>query len=213
MNTNLGVQHPAIDGPSTRSVVRFGQTLFFLVMLVALFACGCASDRSSPFADGDPYRGQLAISDVHSFLYAEPGTQAQIPQVRGFLRNLGHQTLIMVEITLSFKDRRNRVIFEETAYPVYVSSLSNPTRQQIAGTRPADQVRLQISCLSERLATRPGRSSRDEGCGRQFVELPATAINLAAWSVLWFSTSGSDGIVKSAPAIPVHTANHTEKRL
>ncbi len=80
----------------------------------------------SPFADGDPYRGQLAISDVHSFLYAEPGTQTQIPQVRGFLRNLGHQTLIMVEITLSFKDRRNRVIFEETAYPVYVSSLSNP---------------------------------------------------------------------------------------
>ena len=95
-------------------------------MLVALLACGCASDHTSPFASGDPYRGQLAISDIHSFLYAEPGTQAQIPQVRGSLRNLGHQTLIMVEITLSFKDRRNRVIFEETAYPVYVSSLSNP---------------------------------------------------------------------------------------
>jgi hypothetical protein len=126
MNTNQGVQHPAIDGLSAKSSVRFAQTLFFLVMLAALFAGGCVWDHSSPFADGDPYRGQLAISGVHSFLYTEPGTQAQIPQVRGFLRNLGHQTLIMVEITLSFKDRRNRVIFEETAYPVYVSSLSNP---------------------------------------------------------------------------------------
>jgi hypothetical protein len=122
MNTNLEVEHAAIDGP-TRSVVLFRRTVYSIVMLAALVACGCASD---PFASGDPYRGQLAISDVHSFLYAEPGTQAQIPQVRGSLRNLGHQTLIMVEITLSFKDRRNRVIFEETAYPVYVSSLSNP---------------------------------------------------------------------------------------
>jgi hypothetical protein len=32
----------------------------------------------------------------------------------------------MVEITLSFRDRHDRVIFEETACPVYVSSLSNP---------------------------------------------------------------------------------------
>lgn len=127
MNTILELRHPAIDGPSASSAVRFLKTLYSLTMLAALFASGCSSDHSmkASFADGDPYRRQLAISDVQSFLYVEPGTQAQIPQVRGSLRNLGHQTLIMVEITLSFKDRRNRVIFEETAYPIYVSSLSN----------------------------------------------------------------------------------------
>lgn len=45
--------------------------------------------------------------------------------MRGSLRDLGNQTLIMVEITLAFKDRRNKVIFEETAYPICVSSFSH----------------------------------------------------------------------------------------
>jgi hypothetical protein len=31
----------------------------------------------------------------------------------------------MVVVTLSFKDRRNQIIFGETAYPIYVSSLSH----------------------------------------------------------------------------------------
>src|SRR5262245_49333300 len=110
MSTILGVEPAAIDGPA-RSVVLFRPTIYSIVMLLALFAYECTSDHTSPFASDDPYRGQLAISDIHSFLYVEPGTQAQIPQVRGSLRNLGDQTLIMVEITLSFRDRRNRVIF------------------------------------------------------------------------------------------------------
>jgi len=128
MNTIVEVRHPAVHGPFAGSAVRFLQALSVLTIFAAFFASGCSSTHSmkASLAEGDPYRRQLAVSDVQSFLYVEPGTQAQIPQVRGSLRNLGHQTLIMVEITLAFKDRRNRVIFEETAYPVYVSSLSNP---------------------------------------------------------------------------------------
>ena len=48
-----------------------------------------------------------------------------MPQVRGLLRNLGQRTLVVVEFTLSFKNRRNQIIFEETAYPIYGSSLSH----------------------------------------------------------------------------------------
>lgn len=155
MNTILGMQHPAIDVPPARSVVRFGQSLYSLVMLVALFSGGCAWDHSASFAGGDPYRGQLAISGVHSFLYTESGNQAQIPQVRGSLRNLGHQTLIMVELTLSFKDRRNRIIFEETAYPVYVSSLSNPHGSK--SLAPGQQVKFAFKSPACPKAWQPGQ--------------------------------------------------------
>jgi hypothetical protein len=85
------------------------------------------------------YRRQLAVTDVHSFLYLEPGTQARVPQVRGSLRNLGDQTFLMVEFTLSFKNRRNQIIFEEIAYPIYVSSLSHaPSSRSLA---PGQQVK------------------------------------------------------------------------
>jgi hypothetical protein len=102
-------------------------TWYCLVMLVALVACGCTLDQSmrTSFADCDAYRRQLAVTDVQSFLYVEPGTHTEVPQVRGSLRNLGNQTLLVVEFTLSFKNRRNQIIFEETAYPIYVSSLSH----------------------------------------------------------------------------------------
>ena len=120
MNATLKQIRPKTDGLSASNTVQF-QTFrlwYCLVMVAALIACGCTSDT-------DPYRRQLVVSDVKSFLYFEPATQAQVPQVRGSLRNLGNQTLIMVEVTLAFKDRRNKVIFEETAYPIYASSLSH----------------------------------------------------------------------------------------
>jgi hypothetical protein len=103
-------------------------------MVVALVACGCSAKHST-----SAYSQQLAISDVQSFLYLEPSTQTRVPQVRGSLRNLGHSTLVMVEFTLSFKNRRNQVIFEETAYPVYVSALSlAPNSKPLA---PGQQVK------------------------------------------------------------------------
>jgi hypothetical protein len=109
-------------------------------MVVALITSGCSTDHSqSSFSEDDASRHQLAISDVQSFLYLEPGTQMQIPQVRGSLRNLSNRALVMVEFTLSFKNRRNQVIFEETAYPVYVSSLSHA--QGSKPLLPGQQVR------------------------------------------------------------------------
>jgi hypothetical protein len=91
MNTTLKEHHPRIDSPSASNTVQF-QTLgawYCLVMMAALIVCGCASDHSmrASFADSDAYRLQLAVSDVQSFLYFEPATQAQVPQVRGSLRN------------------------------------------------------------------------------------------------------------------------------
>jgi len=143
MNTAWEARHGQIDSLSASNLVQVLTVLtrYFLVMLVALVACGCTSDQSmrASFADRDAYRRQLAVTDVHSFLYLEPGTQAQVPQVRGSLRNLGNQTFLMVELTLSFKNRRNQIIFEETAYPIYVSSLSHaPDSRSLA---PGQQVK------------------------------------------------------------------------
>ncbi|MGH9427519.1 MAG: hypothetical protein ACRD2L_14605 [Terriglobia bacterium] len=128
MNTTFEAGSSKVDGRagSTAVRVRTTRTVYFLVMAVALIACGCRSEHStSSFADSNAYRHQLAVSDIQSFLYLEPSTQSQVPQVRGSLRNLGHQTLVMVELTLSFKNRRNQIIFEETAYPIYVSTVSH----------------------------------------------------------------------------------------
>ena len=111
-----------------------------LLLAIALAASGCATEQpQSSFSNSDAYRHQLAVSEVQSFLYLEPGTQIQVPQVRGALRNLGNQTLVMVEFTLSFKNRRNQIIFEETAYPIYVSSLSHA--QGSKSLAPGQQVK------------------------------------------------------------------------
>ncbi len=106
--------------------VRIPRASHFLPMVVALAARGCGSDRwsKSSFAHSDSYRPQLAVSDVQSILYLEPSTHTAVPQVRSSLRNLGHQTLVIVEFTLSFKNRSKQISFEDTAYSIYVSALS-----------------------------------------------------------------------------------------
>jgi len=114
---------------------------YLVVIVVALAACGCGSEHAptSSFAHGGAFRGQLAISNVQSFLYFEPNTQTKMPQVRGSLRNLSNQTLVMVELTLSFRNSRNQIIFEETAYPIYVSALS--LAQTSKALAPGQQVK------------------------------------------------------------------------
>ena len=143
MKATLKQQHPKVANRSASHTIRVRviPTWYYVMMVAALMAGGCTSDHSlrASFADSDSYRHQLAVSEVQSFLYFEPATQAQVPQVRGSLRNLGNQTLIMVEVTLAFKDRRNKVIFEETAYPVYASALSHP--QGNKSLAPGQQVK------------------------------------------------------------------------
>ena len=135
MKRASGAQGPSASKTGRDRSIR---TPYFLGMLVALIASGCAHSQSSP-SDNEAYRQQLAVSDVQSFLYVEPGTHTHVPQVRGSLRNLGSQTLVMVEFTLSFKNQRNQIIFQETAYPVYVSSL--PGTQGSKSLLPGQQVK------------------------------------------------------------------------
>jgi hypothetical protein len=143
MSATLKKQHSRIGTQSASHIVLI-QTIpawCYWVMVAALVLCGCTSEHSTiaSLAHSDDYRHELAVSDVHSFLYLEPGAQTQVPQVRGSIRNLGNETLIMVEVTLAFKDRRNKVIFEETAYPIYVSSLSHA--QGSKSLAPGQQVK------------------------------------------------------------------------
>ena len=158
MNTTLEARSSKVDGraDSTAVRVRTIRTGYFRMMAVALIACGCRSESpTSSFADSNAYRHQLAVSDVQSFLYLEPSTQTQVPQVRGSLRNLGHQTLVMVEFTLSFKNQRNQIIFEETAYPIYVSSLSNA--QGNKSLAPGQQVKFAFKSPACPKDWQPGR--------------------------------------------------------
>src|SRR5262245_19025902 len=108
MNPDLKGQDPRLAHQSANlaGLAPVIPTAYYLVMVAALIASGCTSDHSSrvSLANNSAYHHQLAVSDVQSFLYFEPATQARVPQVRGSLRNLGNQTLIMVEVTLAFKD-------------------------------------------------------------------------------------------------------------
>jgi hypothetical protein len=108
-------------------------TSLFLVMMIAITACGCGLQRSekSFFAQSDAPGQQVAISSVQSFLYLEPSTETRVPQVRGSIFNRGNQPLIIVELTFYFKDLRHQVIFEDAAYPVFASALSNPQGSQV----------------------------------------------------------------------------------
>ena len=140
MNTTTEEQQPKIDNPCASGIVRVRtiRISYCLVMLTALIVSGCASEHSTQASFADNFR-PLVIGDVQSFLSLEPSTQTRVPQVRGSLRNLGNQTLIMVEFTLSFKNRRNQIIFEETAYPIYISSLSHA--QSSKPLAPGQQVK------------------------------------------------------------------------
>jgi Phage integrase, N-terminal SAM-like domain len=85
------------------------------------------------------------------------------PRIEAFLTHLAvtqdvaaaTQNLAMVEITLSFKDRRDRIIFEETAYPVYVSSLSNPHGSK--SLAPGQQIKFAFKSPACPKAWQPGQ--------------------------------------------------------
>jgi hypothetical protein len=90
----------------------------------ALSACNPQDAHVGASARPEDYRRSLAITQVQSYYYKESQTKVEYPQIRGTLTNLGGQTLMVVEFTLRFKDRRNQIIHEEHDYPVYVSKFS-----------------------------------------------------------------------------------------
>lgn len=95
--------------------------------IVVLFA-GCSGQADT--AAEAQYRRFLPLSQVKSSFYTEPETHTKYPLIEGSLSNLGSQTVIVVEFTLRFKDNVQNIIYEEHAYPVFVSNFANPAANQ-----------------------------------------------------------------------------------
>ena len=97
--------------------------LGFLLMGSLISLTGCRGEQPAD-ASVEDYRSFLSITQVKSFYHTEPKTQTRYPLVQGSLANLGGKTLVVVELSLRFKDSLHHVIHEERAYPVYVSELA-----------------------------------------------------------------------------------------
>jgi hypothetical protein len=113
---------------SASSVPGFHVFPMVLILSAGSFFTGCSS-QSANSADLS-YKRFLSISGVQSYYYKEPGTKESYPLVKGSLSNLGPESLGVVEFTLRYKDNLNREIYQEQAYPVYVS--------RFAGTSSTD---------------------------------------------------------------------------
>jgi hypothetical protein len=94
----------------------------FIALLIAIPGCS-AQPEEDPTTS---YRSYLSLRQVKASYYTEPKTGLKYPLVQGSLANLGPRTLIVVELTLRFKDNVQRVLYEDHAYPVYVSEFGRP---------------------------------------------------------------------------------------
>jgi hypothetical protein len=113
-------------------VRRIGQQHFVMPLsavcglMLILVPTGCTS-RGSQASDANQmmeYQKFLSISQLQAYYHVEPKSSQQYPLVRGTLTNLGSESLDVVEFTVKFKDTLNKVIHEERAYPVFISSFS-----------------------------------------------------------------------------------------
>ena len=101
-----------------------------LVLLPVMLAGGCAFSSTDPEdARAQNYRKLLSVKRVDSYNHVEPKTKASYPLVRGELSNLGSESLEVVEFNVKFKDATNNVIYEEKAYPVFLSEYSSASPQ------------------------------------------------------------------------------------
>jgi len=107
----------AIPGGLRKAVVGVG-------LLFVLGGCEKHQPTEDPLTT---YRSFLYINQLKSSYYTEPKTGQKYPLVQGSLSNLGGKTLVVVELTLRFKDSVHTVIFEDHAYPVYVSEFAAAT--------------------------------------------------------------------------------------
>jgi hypothetical protein len=105
---------------------RIGLLLVFLLAGIAIGLSGC----QPALTPTQEYRNFLAVGQVKSSYYEEPSTHVKYPLIQGTLTNLGTRKLDMVEFTLRFKNNLQHVIWEEHAYPVYVSEFARPEANQ-----------------------------------------------------------------------------------
>jgi hypothetical protein len=107
---------------------RLVQSAAVLLCLISGWGCGSSSTGSDGTHAGD-YRQFLAVNHVESYIHVEPKTKISYPLVRGTLSNLGDESLAVVEFNVKFKNIVNEVIYEEKAYPVFLSEYSSASPQ------------------------------------------------------------------------------------
>src|SRR5262245_49747729 len=120
------VSTTAVKGVLSMSAIP-GRLRIAAVGIGILFVLGCGEKHEQTEDPLTAYRSKLSISGLKSSYYTEPKTGQKYPLVQGSLSNLGGKTLVVVELTLRFKDRVQTVIFEDHAYPVYVSEFASAT--------------------------------------------------------------------------------------
>ena len=103
--------------------------LVALVVSSSFVLEGCQA--SSIDAVTRDYRSLLIVSQLNASYYTEPKTKVKYALVKGSLSNLGPKSLIVVEFTVRFKDKTRNVIWEEHAFPVYVSIFSFPEPSEV----------------------------------------------------------------------------------
>lgn len=124
-----------------------------LMLAAGSFFTGCSSQAANS-ADLS-YKQFLSISGVQSYYYKEPGTKDSYPLVKGSLSNLGSETLAVVEFTLRYKDNLNREIYEEQAYPVYVSKFAGTSSTD--PLNPGAKMKFAFRCYKCPHTWEPGR--------------------------------------------------------
>jgi hypothetical protein len=101
-----------------------------VAFLPIMFASGCGfSSTDLDDARAKDYRKLLLVKRVESYYHVEPKTKTSYPLVRGEISNLGGNPLEVVELNVKFKNMSNRVIYEEKAYPVFLSEYSSASPQ------------------------------------------------------------------------------------
>ena len=111
-------------------LIRIRRAAFVALIVSSSFVLkGCSS--SPVDAVTRDYRSLLVISQLNASYYTEPATKAKYPLIKGSLSNLGPKPLIVVEFTVRFKDKTRNVIWEEHAFPVYVSNFSFPEPSEV----------------------------------------------------------------------------------
>jgi len=129
--------------------------VFSIVLMLAAgsFFTGCSSQAANS-ADLS-YKQFLSVSGVQSYYYKEPGTKDSYPLVKGSLSNLGPETLGVVEFTLRYKDNLNREVYEEQAYPVYVSKFAGASSTD--PLNPGAKLKFAFRCYKCPHTWEPGR--------------------------------------------------------
>lgn len=99
-------------------------------LLPFVFASGCGfSAMDSNEVRARDYRRFLLVKRVESYYHVEPKTKVSYPLVRGELSNQGSESLQAVEFNVQFMDGSSKVIYEEKAYPVFLSDYSSASPQ------------------------------------------------------------------------------------